>query len=587
MLKLIKFLKNYKLEAFLSPLFKLFEASFELLVPLIIANIIDIGIASKDKNYILIRGAVLILLSILGLAFAITAQYFAAKASVGFGAELRQAVFEHLSSLAVRDIKNIGEDSAINRIISDTNQIQSGVNLFFRIVLRSPFIVIGAVIMAFFIHVEEALIFFLLIVALSIVVYFFMKRILIKNKLVQKGLDSVFERVDENLSGARVIRAFRKTEDEKKDFEVVADRLLKAQYDVGLWDSMLSPITILLVNTSVILVIYTGAIQVNIGSLTQGQVVALVNYMSQILIELLKIAHLVILLSKSSTCAGRIQAMFDIKGSIDFGQHQVDEALASDVLLEFKDVSFSYTDAKGFQKNSKKILEDISFSLSKGESLGIIGVTASGKTSLVNLILRLEDPDSGTIKFLSKDIKSYTKESLLNAIRLAQQDVQLFKGSIAENIAWTEDFDSNEMDKAIDVSQSKDFIYSKEDTLYYSLDEGAKNLSGGQRQRLSIARALYKSTADNKTKLIILDDVSSALDYITELKLRQALSGLKDMSFIIVSQRVSSIMHLDKIMVLDEGRIQAIGRHEELIKSSTLYREICSTQLQMEDVEYE
>lgn len=572
MLKLIKYLKKYKLETWLSPLFKLIEASFELLVPIVVASIIDVGIVRADTAFILSRGLILCGLSISGLIFSIIGQYFAAKASVGFGTELRNSIFKHLNTLSIKDLQQVGNDTLINRVIADTTQVQTGVNLFFRLVLRSPFIVLGALIMAFFINAKQALIFVGVIIVLSIIIYFVMKGILKRNAVVKQNLDLVLSRTDENLSGARVLRAFLRTEEEKKEFRVFTDRLFDSQLSVGALDAILNPITLLIVNLAIILILYKGAFNVYTGILSAGQVVALVNYMSQILIELIKLVQLVILLSKASTCADRIDEIFATKTSIEYGDLELRDIKKGDTLLEFDNVSFAYPD-------KKSTLENISFSMKKGENIGIIGVTGSGKSTLARLVVRFYDADSGSIRLCSEDIKSYSKEALLNFVGMAEQQIHLFKGSIKENITWGKEANEADLESCIEAAQAKDIIKAKQKGYDTLLEEGGKNLSGGQRQRLSIARALY-----HKPKLLILDDVSSALDYITELRLRKSLEKIEDMNFIIISQRVSSIMHMDKIIVIDEGSIEAIGTHKELIKKSQLYKEICSTQLAAEEL---
>lgn len=571
MLKLIKYLEKYKLETGLSPLFKLIEASFELMVPMVVASIIDVGIARSDKIFILNKGLILCALSISGLIFSIIGQYYAAKASVGFGTELRNAIFKHINELSIRDLQLLGNDTLINRVIGDTTQVQTGVNLFFRLVLRSPFIVLGALIMAFSISTRQSLIFVGVIGILSLIIYFVMKGILKRNATVKTNLDLVLSRADENLSGARVLRAFLRTDEEKKEFKVFTDRLFDSQMKVGELDAILNPVTLLIVNLAIILILYKGAFDVYAGRLSAGHVVALVNYMSQILVELIKLVQLVILLSKASTCAKRIDEIFATKTSIEYGNEIFDTGLKKgDDLLVFENVSFAYPD-------KKSTLENISFSMKKGENIGIIGVTGSGKSTLARLIVRFYDIDSGNIRLCSKNIKSYSKEALLNFVGMAEQQIHLFKGSIKDNIAWGKAADKEVLEKSVEAAQAKDIIKSKAQGYDTLLEEGGKNLSGGQRQRLSIARALY-----HKPKLLILDDVSSALDYITELNLRKSLESIEDMNFIIISQRVSSIMNLDKIIVIDEGNIAAIGSHKELLEKSQLYKEICSTQLAQE-----
>ncbi len=571
MLKLIKYLEKYKLETWLSPLFKLIEASFELMVPMVVASIIDVGIARSDMIFILNKGLMLCALSISGLIFSIIGQYYAAKASVGFGTELRNAIFSHINELSIRDLQLLGNDTLINRVIGDTTQVQTGVNLFFRLVLRSPFIVLGALIMAFSISTRQSLIFVGVIGILSLIIYFVMKGILKRNATVKTNLDLVLSRADENLSGARVLRAFLRTDEEKKEFKVFTDRLFDSQMKVGELDAILNPVTLLIVNLAIILILYKGAFDVYAGRLSAGHVVALVNYMSQILVELIKLVQLVILLSKASTCAKRIDEIFATKTSIEYGNEIFDTELKKgDDLLVFENVSFAYPD-------KKSTLENISFSMKKGENIGIIGVTGSGKSTLARLIVRFYDIDSGNIKLCSKNIKSYSKEALLNFVGMAEQQIHLFKGSIKDNIVWGKAADEEVLEKSVEAAQAKDIIKSKVQGYDTLLEEGGKNLSGGQRQRLSIARALY-----HKPKLLILDDVSSALDYITELNLRKSLESIEDMNFIIISQRVSSIMNLDKIIVIDEGNIAAIGSHKELLEKSQLYKEICSTQLAQE-----
>ncbi|EHI56098.1 hypothetical protein HMPREF9333_00628 [Johnsonella ignava ATCC 51276] len=588
MLKLIKYLKNYKKEAVLSPLFKFFEAGLELLAPLIIAKMIDIGIKNADKTYIIKMGLLIIVFSFVGLVCAILAQYFAAKAAVGFSTGLRDDLFRHIMSLSMNEADSVGRDTLIARVINDTDQIQMGLNLTFRLVLRSPLIVFGALFMAFTIDGFEALIFAGVILLLCITVVLIMSKSVIYYKNVQKKLDAVLGKISENLAGVRVIRAFSQQEVQKEEFNSISNSLMREQVFAGKLSALMNPITYMIINFGIIAILYTGAVRVYTGRLTQGAVVALVNYMGQILVELLKLANLIILMSRSYACTKRVLGVFDIKNSLIGGELDLgdvfDRVYGSDYkyhdkddkngvfppVIEFDNTGFVYPES------GAHAVEGINFSIKRGQTIGIIGATGSGKTTLINLIPRFYDATSGSVKIAGSNIKDYTIESLRKHISVVGQKSLLFSGTIKSNLKWGDsDADDAQLEQALEIAQGKEIIDLKHDGLESEIEQLGRNLSGGQKQRISIARSLVRMP-----EILILDDSSSALDYLTDFKLRKAISGLdKNMTVIIVSQRVSSIKNADMIIVLDEGRIAGIGTHEELVKSCLLYHEICSSQL--------
>lgn len=572
---ILKYLKNYRIRAILAPLFKMIEATFELCVPLVMWRLIDVGIANNDKNYVIKMGMVLIALTVVGYLVSITAQYFSARAAMGVGKQLRVELFRHISSLSYNEIDNVGSSTLITRMTSDVNQVITGVNMFLRLFLRSPFIVIGAVIMAFTVDVHTSLVFAVVLPFLVIVVFFITFSSIPKYKIVQKNLDKVTLLTRESLIGVRVIRAFNRQETEEKEFRTAAENLKDSQIKVGKLSSFMNPVTYGIVNLGIAGLIYVGAIRVDGGLLTRGQVVALVNYMSQILVELVKLANLIITLTKALASINRIADIMDMQPSIKYSIENGDKVLSENKnenhkhSLVFDHVSMSY---QGSREHS---VEDISFEVYTGQTVGIIGGTGSGKSTLVNLIPRFYDVSSGEISIDGVNIKNFGKNELRDRISIVPQQNVLFKGSILDNLKVANpDASDDDIKKAIACSQSEEFVSQKEGGTLFQVDQGGKNLSGGQRQRLCIARALVKNS-----EILILDDSSSALDYATEAKLRNALKdGAEDRITIIVSQRATSIMHADKIIVMDDGKAVGIGSHDELYKSNELYREICLTQ---------
>ena len=570
--KLLHYLKAYTKESILGPLFKLLEASFELLIPIVMARIIDEGINNKDMPYILKMGGIIIALGVIGLVCSITAQYFAAKAAVGFATALRYDLFRHIQSLSYSEMDTIGTSTLITRMTSDINQVQSGLNLVLRLFLRSPFIVFGAMVMAFTIDVKAALVFVVTIPLLSIVVFGVMIISMPLYKNVQSRLDKVLLHTRENLSGARVIRAFNKEDEEKKDFEQANDALVRGQIFVGKISALMNPLTYVIINGAMAVLIWTGAWQVEGGIISQGAVVALVNYMSQILVELVKLANLIINITKSLACANRIQSVFETKASILPGQGA--QAGTSEDMVVFDQVSFTYANA------SEESLSGLNFTVKKGQTVGIIGGTGSGKTSLVNLIPRFYEATRGKILIDGQDISRYTFEQLRGKIGIVPQKAVLFKGTIADNLRWGDKTASRQqMEEALEAAQALDFVREKDKGLDSMILQGGSNLSGGQRQRLTIARALVR-----RPQILILDDSASALDYATDARLRKAIKNLdKDMTVFIVSQRAASIWHADQIIVLDDGEVAGIGTHDELLKNCSVYQEIYYSQFPKED----
>lgn len=569
MLRLARYLKEYKLESALAPLFKLLEATFELLVPIVIARIIDIGIAGRDSNYIIKMGVLLVTLAVIGLTSAIIAQYFSAKAATGFGTKLRDDLFAHILGFSHAEIDVLGRDTLVTRVTNDSDQVQNGINRFFRLVLRSPFIVAGAFIMSFNIDPRMSMIALTVIAVLAITVAFIMSKSIRLYRNVQKKLDRVLGKTGENLTGIRVIRAFSKESSEVAEYENATKDLYNDQVLVGDISALLNPLTYVVVNLGIVAILKAGAIQVNIGNLTTGQVVALINYMSQILVELVKFANLIILLSKASACAKRINEIFDIKCSLKGGSKELDLSDSNGDIITFENVGFAYPKAK------EEALSDISFSIKKGETIGIIGGTGSGKSSLINLIPRFYDIGRGSIKLAGKDIKEYSLDSIRKNVALVEQKSRLFRGNIRDNLLWgNENADDGELFEAAQTAQAMDVINSKERRLDSEVAMYGNNFSGGQKQRLSIARSLVK-----KAGILILDDSSSALDYATDSRLRKAIRQIKDITTIIVSQRIVSIKNADRIVVLDDGKIVGIGNHEELLENNPIYREIYNSQV--------
>lgn len=562
-------IKDYKKESILAPLFKLLESLFDLFVPLVIAGIINKGINNNDFHYVLKMFMLLILLVIIGLACSIVAQYFAAKASVGFTTKLRQMLFEHIQSFSYQNLDEIGQDTLITRLTSDTNQIQNGLNLALRLLLRSPFIVFGAMVMAFTINVKCALIFAVVIPLLCLVVFLIMIKSIPLFKEVQVALDGLLSKTRENLSGIRVIRAFRIEDKEFNEFKDKNDLLTRRNQRVGFLSALTNPLTYILINMATVVLIYTGTIEVRMYGLAQGDVVALYNYMAQIVVELVKMANLIITIDKSLACFSRVERVMDIEPDMKYV-----DGISSKVnnhILTFDNVSFKYPNSK------EACLENISFSINKGETLGIIGPTGCGKTSLVNLIYRAYDPSVGAVYLDGVDIKSYSKDELVNKVSVVPQKAALFKESIKDNLRMADPNVSEEkMWEALDIAQAKEIVLNKEGQLDHMVEQGGKNLSGGQRQRLSIARALCKDF-----DILILDDSFSALDYQTEAKLRMALNTLNK-TIVNVSQRASSIKNADKILVLDDGKLVGFGSHDDLMKSCELYKEIYYSQYPFE-----
>lgn len=600
MKKLLGYLKDYKKESILGPLFKLLEASFELIVPLVVAAMIDNGVTNGDKPYIMRMCLALVLLAIIGLTCSITAQYFAAKAAVGCATGLRHALFEHIESLSFAEMDTVGTATLITRMTSDVNQVQNGVNLVLRLFLRSPFIVFGAMLMAFTVDVKAALVFVVTIPLLSVVVFGIMLVSIPLYRRVQAALDKVLGITRENLTGSRVIRAFNKEQDEIEHFHENNEALTRIQLYVGKISALMNPLTYIIINGAIIALLWTGAVRVENGYITQGAVVALVNYMSQILVELVKLANLIININKSIACMNRIETVLDMEPSI-----------RDDAVSGKQEANMDSSDAAGYEKNSgtseaeqekvcggkvpavefshvglvyagagEEALTDIDFVAKRGETIGIIGGTGSGKSSVVNLIPRFYEATSGEVRVDGRDVRDYTLEQLRAKIGVVLQKAVLFKGTIRENLSWgNPDATEEEMMQALAVAQAKEFVDAKEGGIDYEIEQGGKNLSGGQRQRLTIARALVK-----KPEILIMDDSASALDFATDAALRGAIARMEgQMTVFIVSQRAASIMQADRIVVLDDGRIAGLGTHEELLKNCEVYQEIYDSQFKRAD----
>ena len=571
MKKLFVHMKGYRKECIISPLFKMLEACFELFVPLVVASIIDVGIANKDKPYIVKMCLVMALLGVIGLSCTLIAQYYAAKAAVGFTGKLRSALFKHINSLSYTELDTLGTPTLITRMTSDMNQVQTGVNLTLRLLMRSPFVVFGAMIMAFCVDAKASWIFAVLIPVLCMVVFGIMLGTIPLYKKVQARLDGVVTSSRDNLAGIRVIRAFGKEESEKKSFHNKTNELNYAQRFVGRISAIMNPATYAIVNIAIVVLIYNGAIQVDMGELSQGQVIALYNYMSQILIELVKLANLIITITKAVACGNRIQGVFDVLPSQEVIPCDSDGNCENAV--EFKCASLKYSGA------SECSLENISFSVKKGQTVGIIGGTGSGKSSLVNMIGRFYDAHSGQVLVNGKDVRGYELDVLREKLGIVPQKAVLFKGTIRDNMKWgNENASDEEILQAIDTAQASDVLASKDGGLDSIIEQGGKNLSGGQRQRFTIARALVR-----KPEILILDDSCSALDYQTDARLRSAISKIEyNPTVFIVSQRTTSIQHADLIIVLDDGEVVGMGKHEELLDSCVVYSEIYSSQFKKE-----
>ena len=569
------YLKDYKKESILAPLFKLLEAFFELMVPLVMANIIDYGIFNRNMGYIGKMGLVLLLLGVVGLASSITAQFFAAKAAVGFSTKLRQALFDHIEDLSFTDIDKAGTSTMITRMTSDVNQVQSGINMTLRLFLRSPIIVFGAMIMAFTIDVKCALIFVVAIPLLSIVVFGIILSTIPMYKKVQSRLDQVLGITRENLTGVRVIRAFHQEAKEEERFRENNEALSAMQIFVGKISACMNPVTYVIVNGAIIALIYTGAVQVNIGNLSQGEVVAIINYMNQILVELVKLANLIVTMTKALACADRVASVFEIGADAAYAEKSVQNQKLADKVdkkapfLNFKHVSLTYQGA------GAPTLQDMNFTVNRGDTVGIIGGTGSGKTSLVNLIPGFYPATEGEILLEGRDIRTMSDEELRGRIGVVPQKAVLFKGTIRSNLQWGKpDATEEEMWKALELAQASEVVEGKDGKLDATVAQNGKNFSGGQRQRLTIARALVRNP-----EILILDDSASALDYATDAKLRAAIRTLEDKTTtFIVSQRASTIRHADKIIVLDDGEIAGMGTHDELLKDCTVYQEIYYSQ---------
>ncbi len=571
------YLKEYKKECVFAPLFKMLEALFELFVPLVVASIIDVGIAGKDSGYIIKMCGMLVALAIIGLTCSITAQYFAAKAAVGCATGLRHHLFKHIQGFSFTEMDTIGTSTLITRMTSDINQVQNGVNLVLRLFLRSPFIVFGAMIMAFTIDVHAALVFVATIPVLAIVVFGIILSTRPMYKNVQAGLDKVLGITRQNLTGVRVIRAFNKQRDEIREFKTANEQLNKLQKFVGKISGLMNPLTYVIINVAIVILLWTGAVRVNEGSLSQGQVVALYNYMSQILVELIKLANLVISVTKALACANRIDSVFAVKSGMADGVESIDNSKQNDNkenVVEFRNVSLKYEVA------GAESLTDISFSVKKGQTVGIIGGTGSGKSSLVNLIPRFYDATSGEVLVNGVNVKDIRIKSLRENVGIVLQKALLFKGSIRENMKWgKKDATDSEIMEALEIAQAREFVDKKDGKLDAFVDQGGKNLSGGQRQRLTIARAVVK-----KPEILILDDSASALDYATDAALRKSIRQMKNNPTVfIVSQRAASLMYADKIIVLDDGNVAGIGTHDELLKSCEVYQEIYYSQFKKEE----
>jgi len=572
--KLLVYMKGYIKESIISPLFKLFEACFELLVPLLVANIVDVGIANGDKPYVVKMCIIMAILGFIGLGCALVAQYYAAKASVGFATKTKHALFKHIQSLSYTEIDTLGTSTLITRMTSDMNQVQNGVNLTLRLFLRSPLIVFGAMIMAFTVDVRSALVFTVAIPVLSVVVFGIMCLTIPLYKRVQGKLDRVLGMTRENLQGVRVIRAFGQEAEEEEKFNIATKELNVAQKFVARISALMNPMTYAILNIAISVLIWNGAIQVNLGNLTQGQVIALYNYMSQILVELIKLANLIITITKAVACGNRVQSVFEIGSSIS-APSDMPAYIETPYSVEFSNATLTYA------TSNEPSLEGIDFKVKKGQTVGVIGGTGSGKTSLINLIGRFYDVSNGEVRVNGINVKDYPLDYLREKIGIVPQKAVLFRGTIRDNMKWgNKNADDKTILEAIDRAQATDILESKPDGLDSYIEEGGKNLSGGQRQRFTIARALVKCP-----EILILDDSASALDYATDAALRSSIAKIEHKPTVfIVSQRTASIMHSDKIVVLDDGKIVGIGTHSELLNSCIVYSEIYNSQFRKENV---
>lgn len=568
---LLTYLKKHPVITILAPLFKMLEATFELFVPLVVAQMIDIGIAGNNGPYLWKMGGLLILLGIIGFSFSLTAQYFAAKSAISAGMSMRSDLFAHINTLSYQEIDNIGTSTLINRMTGDVNQVQNGINMFLRLFLRSPFVVLGAMIMAFTVDVQAALPFAVTIPALLIVVFIILLASMPLYKSVQKQVDRVLLSTRENLLGIRVVRAFGRQDKEMQFFRQDTEELYKKQIFVGKISALLNPLTYVIINLGIIAVLYYGGLQVNQGRLTQGQVIALINYMSQILTELIKLANLIILLSRALASLGRVNAIFNIQSSIPKeGDMFTPDSDTHYPAVEFENVSFSYSNSKN------EVLKDLTFQAMPGETIGIIGGTGSGKSTLASLIPRFYECSEGSIRLFGKDIHSFAPASIRKHIGMVPQRAAVFSGSLRENMQWgKKDASDSEIYQALDIAQAKEFVDSKKEGLDLKIQQQGSNLSGGQKQRLTIARALVGSP-----EILILDDSASALDFATDARLRKAIrENTEKTTVFIISQRVSAVRNADRILVLDDGRIVGIGTHQDLLATNAVYQEICASQL--------
>ena len=582
MKRLLTYLKRHPLATLFAPLFKMLEASFELFVPLVVAKMIDIGIYQKNAGYLWRMGALLVLLGIIGFGFAITAQYFAAKSAVSTGRDLRNDLFAHINTLSFKEIDTLGTSTLINRMTNDVNQVQNGINMFLRLFLRSPFVVFGAMVMAFTVDAKAAIPFVIVIPALAVVVFAILLITMPLYKNVQKQLDDVLLSTRENLLGIRVVRAFNRQESEMESFGKKSSQLFLRQIHVGKISALLNPVTYVIINLGIIAILWSGGNQVYLGRLTQGQVIALINYMSQILVELIKLANLIILLSKAIASLNRVNNIFDMQPSIkEEGAFLASKtpigSIAGTAAVEFKNVSFSYNET------AKEVLSNITFKAMPGQTIGIIGGTGSGKSSLVNLIPRFYDVQNGSVEVDGGNVKTLNPVSIRKHIGMVPQKAQLFKGTLRENMRWgRKNATDEEIYQALEIAQAKEFVDSKDQGLDLMIEQNGSNLSGGQKQRLTIARALVKNP-----DILILDDSASALDFATDARLRKAIKKqIQNRTVFLVSQRVSTIRNADQILVLDDGTLAGIGTHEELLRENEVYQEICASQLSKEEVPY-
>lgn len=577
MIRLARYLTYFKKQIIIGPIFKLLEAIFELIVPLVMASIIDIGIKNGDKIYIYQRGGIILLLGFVGLIFALICQYSAARASQGVGTILRNDLYTHINTLSHNELDQLGTNSLITVMTNDINQIQLAVAMLIRLVIRAPFLVIGATVMAMILDFKLSIIFIIVAPVVAMVLYIIMKKSVPFYRNRQVALDRVSLVTRENLAGVRVIRAFSKQQKEEARFDKANDEVARIAIKVGKISAILNPANFTILNSAIIAIIWFGGIRVNVGSLTQGQVIALVNYMTQIALALVVVAYLVVIFTKASASATRINHIFDMKNSVIEGSYQKERSANSEKVpqFEFVDVSFAYKGTEGY------ILENLNFSIDKGETIGIIGGTGAGKSTLIQLLPRFYEVTKGEIRMDGIPIKEYTFEYLRKQFGMVPQGAKLFHGSILDNMRWAkEDATIEEIKEAIEIAQAKDFVEQMKSGYDTLIMQGGKNLSGGQRQRLTIARALV-----GRPNVLILDDSSSALDYVTDSKLRQSISrNCKGITVFIVTQRANTIKHADKIIVLDEGKVVGMGKHQELLKNCEIYQEICSSQLSSEEV---